>query len=283
MASSKSKVSTQFLLPGKWLSGGIAWAYLSALVIVPLAVLGLAFVQISPAEMVDTLQSPRVLVAFKLTVLISVIAALVNLVFGLIIAWVLVRYEFWGKSVVNLIIDLPFALPTSVAGIALTAAFSPNAFLGETLANWGIKVAYHPLGIGIALVFVGIPFVVRYVSPVLEEFDNEMEQAAHLLGAKSFQIITKIIFPTIFPAAMAGFTAAFARGLGEYGSIIFISGNLPMKTEVVSTVIVTKLEQFDYNGAVVIAVAMLLISFAVFGASSALQFWHLKRIGSDNG
>ena len=248
----------------------------------PLALLLITFFQIPMDIIRETLNDVRLWAALKVTVTTAFCAALVNLVFGTLIAWIQARYTYIGKSIVTMLIDIPFALPTSVAGIALTAAFSHKSGIGKWLHSFGIDINYTPLGITIALIFIGIPFVIRQVEPILEEIGTEMEQAAQMLGATPFQITTKIILPNIIPAAIAGFTAAFARGLGEYGSVIFISGNMPMKTEVVSLIIVSKLEQFNYAGATIISVVMLSISLVFLLISNGIQFLQKKKYGLIN-
>jgi len=220
-----------------------------------------------------------VLASLRLSFGASFLAAVINAVFGLVVAWVLVRYRFPGRRLIDALIDLPFALPTAVAGIALSAIYATNGWLGEPLASLGIRVAFTPLGVLIALVFVGLPFVVRTVQPVLEDLEHELEEAAKSLGASSWQTFARVIFPTLLPALMTGFTLAFARGLGEYGSVIFIAGNMPMVSEITPLIIVTKLEQFDYAGATAVAVIMLLGSFALLFAVNALQWWMRRRRG----
>jgi sulfate/thiosulfate transport system permease protein len=261
------------VLPGFGLSMGYTLIYLSLIILIPIAVLFLKATTISLAEFWETVTESRVVASYKLTIYTSFIAAFVNAIFGTLIAWVLVRYEFYGKRIVDALVDLPFALPTAVAGIALTTIYAPNGWIGQYFESIGIKVAYTPLGIMIALTFIGLPFVVRSVQPVLQDLDQQYEEAAATLGANSLQIFVKIIFPAIFPAILTGFALAFARALGEYGSVVFISGNMPMKTEIVPLLIITKLEQFNYAGAAAIAVVMLLFSFILL---FLINFWQWK-------
>ena len=261
------------VLPGFGLSMGYTLIYLSLIILIPIAVLFLKATTISLAEFWETVTDERVVASYKLTIYTSFIAAFVNAIFGTLIAWVLVRYEFYGKRIIDALVDLPFALPTAVAGIALTTIYAPNGWIGQYFESLGIKVAYTPLGIMIALTFIGLPFVVRSVQPVLQDLDQQYEEAAATLGANSLQIFVKIIFPAIFPAILTGFALAFARALGEYGSVVFISGNMPMKTEIVPLLIITKLEQFNYAGAAAIAVVMLVFSFILL---FLINFWQWK-------
>jgi sulfate transport system permease protein len=261
------------VLPGFGLSMGYTLIYLSLIILIPIAVLFLKATTISLAEFWETVTDERVVASYKLTIYTSFIAAFVNAIFGTLIAWVLVRYEFYGKRIIDALVDLPFALPTAVAGIALTTIYAPNGWIGQYFESIGIKVAYTPLGIMIALTFIGLPFVVRSVQPVLQDLDQQYEEAAATLGANSLQIFVKIIFPAIFPAILTGFALAFARALGEYGSVVFISGNMPMKTEIVPLLIITKLEQFNYAGAAAIAVVMLVFSFVLL---FLINFWQWK-------
>jgi sulfate transport system permease protein len=220
---------------------------------------------------------PRVVASYRLSFGASFLAALINAVFGLLVAWVLVRYRFPGKRLVDAMVDLPFALPTAVAGIALTAVYAGNGLIGQHLEKWGIKVAFTPLGVLVALTFIGLPFVVRTVQPVLEDMDAEIEEAAASLGANRWQTIRRVILPTLMPALLTGFTLAFARAVGEYGSVIFISGNMPMRTEIAPLLIVTKLEQYDYTGATAVAVVLLVVSFALLLMINLLQWWTRRR------
>ncbi|MBY0148149.1 sulfate ABC transporter permease subunit CysT [Neobacillus niacini] len=261
------------VLPGFGLSMGYTLIYLSLIILIPIAVLFLKASTISLAEFWDTVTEARVVASYKLTIYTSFIAAFVNAIFGTLIAWVLVRYDFYGKRIIDALVDLPFALPTAVAGIALTTIYAPNGWIGQYFESIGIKVAYTPLGIMIALTFIGLPFVVRSVQPVLQDLDQQYEEAAATLGANPLQIFAKIIFPAIFPATLTGFALAFARALGEYGSVVFISGNMPMKTEIVPLLIITKLEQFNYAGAAAIAVVMLVFSFVLL---FLINFWQWK-------
>jgi sulfate/thiosulfate transport system permease protein len=261
------------VLPGFGLSMGYTLIYLSLIILIPIAVLFLKASTISFTEFWETVTDDRVVASYKLTTYTSFIAAIVNAIFGTLIAWVLVRYEFYGKRIIDALVDLPFALPTAVAGIALTTIYAPNGWIGQYFESIGIKVAYTPLGIMIALTFIGLPFVVRSVQPVLQDLDQQYEEAAATLGANSLQIFFKIIFPAIFPAILTGFALAFARALGEYGSVVFIAGNMPMKTEIVPLLIITKLEQFNYAGAAAIAVVMLVFSFVLL---FLINFWQWK-------
>jgi sulfate/thiosulfate transport system permease protein len=261
------------VLPGFGLSMGYTLIYLSLIVLIPVAVLFLKTTTVTFAEFWQTVTDVRVVASFKLTFFTSFVAAVVNAVFGTLIAWVLVKYEFFGKRLIDALVDLPFALPTAVAGIALTTIYAPNGWIGQYFEPLGIKIAFTQLGIIIALTFIGLPFVVRSVQPVLQDFDSQYEEAATTLGANSLQIFVKIIFPAIFPALLTGFALAFARALGEYGSVVFISGNMPMKTEIVPLLIITKLEQYDYAGAAAIASVMLLFSFLIL---FVINFWQWK-------
>ena len=223
--------------------------------------------------------APRVLASLRLSFGAALFAAAVNAVFGLIIAWVLVRYLFAGKRLIDAMVDLPFALPTAVAGIALTALYAPNGWLGSLLQPLGIQVAFKPLGVVVALIFIGLPFVVRSLQPVLEELDKDVEQAAATLGATEWQTFTRVIMPALWPSLLTGFALAFARAVGEYGSVIFIAGNMPMRSEIAPLLIVTKLEQYDYSGATAIAVVMLVLSFTLMLGINALQGWAVSRNG----
>ena len=251
------------ILPGFWPSFGYTVLYLSLIVLIPLSAVFLKSVSSSWAHFWKAVTSPDVLASYRLSFGASLVAALINVVFGFLVAWVLVRYEFPGKALVDALVDLPFALPTAVAGIALTSLYAENGWLGRYLAPLGIKVAFTPLGVIVALTFIGLPFVVRSVQPVLADADQELEEAAASLGASRWQVFSRVIFPLVRPALLTGFALAFARALGEYGSVIFISGNLPMQTEITPLLIVTKLEQYDYAGATAIAVVMLVASFVL--------------------
>ncbi len=275
----KNRQPKQFELPGKRLTGFFSISYLSLVILLPIAMLVLFARHITLAETISVLSDPRTVHAFKLTIITAAIAAGINLVMGVIIAWVMVHEKFRGKGILDILIDIPFALPTSVAGIILTTLFSAQTIIGRTLTHWGFTINYTAVGITIAMIFVGIPFVVRHVEPVLENIDTELSQAARLLGASQFQTFFRVIFPNIIPAAISGFSAALARGLGEYGSVIFISGNIPLKTEVVSQLIMSKLEEYNHNGATIIALAILVLSFVFLLAGNGLSRWHRNRIG----
>lgn len=249
--------------PGFGLSMGLSVTYLSLVVLIPLSFLFLQALTLSFSDIWGIVTSPRVLAAYKLSFGAAGIAAFVNVILGLLLAWTLVRYQFWGRKLLDSLIDLPFALPTAVAGIALTTLYSSEGWLGKGLEVIGIKVAFTPLGIVFALIFIGFPFVVRTLQPVIEEVDKEIEEAAQTLGATKIKTFTYVIFPQLIPALLTGFTLAFARALGEYGSVVFISGNMPMKTEIAPLLIMTKLEQFDYAGATAIAAVMLIFSFLI--------------------
>jgi sulfate transport system permease protein len=259
------------VLPGFGLTLGFTLTYLSLLVILPLGALVLKTTELHWGEFVHAVTGPRALAAYKLSFGGSLIAALVNVVFGLLVAWVLTRYRFPGKSLVDALVDIPFALPTAVAGIALTAIYAENGTLGRYLVPHGIEVAFAPLGVIVALIFVGLPFVVRTVQPVLLDLDPAIEEAAAVLGAGRLRTFARVILPTVLPALLTGFALSFARALGEYGSVVFISGNMPLRTEIVPLLIVTKLEQYDYTGATAIAVVMLASSFLILLGINALE------------
>lgn len=261
------------ILPGFNLSLGFTIFYLSLIVLIPLSAAFIKTTELSLPEFWDVITAPRVVASYKLTFGASLIGALINAVFGLLTAWVLVRYQFPGKKLIDAIVDLPFALPTAVAGIALTAVYSSNGWIGSWLEPLGIKVAFTPIGVIVALTFIGLPFVVRTVQPVLEDLEAETEEAAASLGANRLQTFFKIIFPAIAPALLTGFALAFARAIGEYGSVIFIAGNMPMVSEITPLIIITKLEQYDYAGATAVAVVMLVISFLLLFAINGLQWW----------
>ncbi|MEK5077792.1 sulfate ABC transporter permease subunit CysT [Solibacillus sp. FSL W7-1436] len=265
------------VLPGFGLSMGITTFYISLVILVPLSMIFIESSKLGWTEFWQIVTSKRMLHAYKISFLTALGAAVLNAIFGFIIAWVLVRYTFPGKRIIDGLIDLPFALPTAVAGIALTTLYAQDGWFGQFFASFGIKIAFTPLGIMIALVFIGLPFVVRMVQPVLENMEHEVEEAANSLGATKRQTFIKVIFPEVLPAVLAGFSLAFARGLGEYGSVVFIAGNLPMKTEIVPLMIMTKLEQFDYAGATAIAVVMLMISFICLIIINLLQKWSRKH------
>ncbi|CAB3925612.1 sulfate ABC transporter permease subunit CysT [Achromobacter anxifer] len=266
------------VLPGFGISMGYAVLYLSVLVLIPLAALPIKSAGLGWQGFWEAVTAPRVLASYKLTFGASLIAALVNLVFGTVVAWVLVRYRFPGKKILDALVDLPFALPTAVAGIALTSLYSQKGWLGGPLADWfGWKVAFTPLGIVIALIFIGVPFVVRTVQPVLEDVEREIEEAAASLGANRWQTIRRVLLPIIMPALMTGFALAFARAVGEYGSVVFIAGNMPMVSEITPLLIIAKLEAFDYAGAAAIATVMLVLSFALLLVINLLQGWQARR------
>ena len=265
------------VLPGFNLALGFTIFYLSLIVLIPLSAAFIKTFTLTWEAFWTTVTAPRVLASYWLTLRTSLLAALINAVFGLLVAWVLVRYKFPGKRVIDALVDLPFALPTAVAGIALTAVYAPNGWLGKPLAELGVKVAFTPLGILVALTFIGLPFVVRTVQPVLEDLEKELEEAAQSLGASQWQTFQRVIFPTVLPAVVTGFTLAFARALGEYGSVIFIAGNMPMISEITPLIIITKLEQYDYAGATAVAVVMLGASFLLLLAINTLQWWSRKQ------
>jgi sulfate transport system permease protein len=273
------KFKQSSVLPGFNLSLGYSVLYLSLIVLLPLAALISKAMGLDWATFWATVSEPRVVATYKVTFGASLIAALINLFVGLLIAWVLVRYRFFGKRFIDALVDLPFALPTAVAGIALATLYAPNGVLGEPLEKLGIKIAFTPAGIVLALTFITLPFVVRTVQPVLEDMEKELEEAASSLGATRWQIFCKVILPTIFPALLTGFTLAFARAIGEFGSVIFIAGNMPFKSEITPLMIISKLEQYDYLGATAIAVVMLAVSFALLMLINGLQWWMAKRLG----
>lgn len=266
------------VLPGFGLSMGFTVVYLSLLVLLPLVVLPLKSASLGWEGFWRVVTTPQALYSYQLTFGAALIAALVNLVFGMVVAWVLVRYQFPGKKILDAMVDLPFALPTAVAGIALTALYTKTGWLGAPLENWfGLKVAFSPIGIVVALVFIGIPFVVRTVQPVLEDIEREIEEAAASLGANRWETVRRVLLPTIVPALLTGFALAFARAIGEYGSVVFIAGNRPMVTEITPLLIMSKLEQFDYVGAAAIATVMLAISFVLLLFINLLQGWQARR------
>jgi sulfate/thiosulfate transport system permease protein len=261
------------ILPGFGMTLGFTVSYLCLIVLIPLSATFLKAATLTWPRFWHVISDPRALASYRITFGASLIAAAINLVFGLLVAWVLVRYRFPGRRLVDSLVDLPFALPTAVAGIALTAIYSSHGWVGRYLELIGVKAAYTPLGVVIALTFIGLPFVVRTVQPVLEDLDRDMEEAAASLGANRFQVFTKVILPAIWPAALTGFTMAFARAVGEYGSVVFISGNMPMRTEITPLLIITKLDQYDYAGATAIAVVMLVVSFVLLLAINLMQRW----------
>lgn len=265
------------VLPGFGLTLGFAVLYLSLIVLIPLSATFLKTAQLTWAGFWTAVTAPRVLASYRLSFGVSFLAALVNLACGLLVAWVLVRYQFAGKRLMDALVDLPFALPTAVAGIALTAIYSTHGWVGRPLEALGIKVAFTPLGVFVALTFIGLPFVVRTVQPVLEDFDKELEEAAASLGADRWQTFRRVILPPLWPPLLTGFAMAFARAVGEYGSVVFISGNMPMRTEITPLLIITKLEQYDYAGATAIAVVMLLVSFGLLLGINLVQWWSNRR------
>jgi sulfate/thiosulfate transport system permease protein len=268
------------VLPGFGLSLGITIVYLSLIVLIPLAAAFIKTASLTWPAFWAIVTAPRVLASYRLTFGASLAAALVNVVFGFIVAWVLVRYRFPGRTIVDALVDLPFALPTAVAGIALTGLFAANGWFGSLLAPLGIKVAFTPLGVFVALTFIGLPFVVRTVQPVLESLPRELEEAAITLGASRFDTFRRVVLPVALPSLITGFALAFARAIGEYGSVIFIAGNMPMVSEITPLLIITKLEQYDYTGATAIAVVMLVVSFVLLLAINLLQAWTRKRQGA---
>ena len=257
---------------------GFTVFYLCLIVIIPLMTLPAKAATMSWDKLWSVITDPMVVASYRLSVGASLIAASINAVFGLVVAWVLVRYSFPGKRLIDSLVDLPFALPTAVAGITLTAIYAPNGWLGAPLARHGIDVAFTPLGVTIALVFIGLPFVVRTLQPVIDDLDAQLEEAATSLGASRWMVIRHIILPYLYPAWLTGFALAFARSLGEYGSVVFISGNMPMRTEIVPLLIITKLEQYDYAGATAIALVMLLASFVLLLGINGLQHWAGRRL-----
>jgi sulfate transport system permease protein len=268
------------VLPGFGLAFGYTILYLSLIVLIPLSATFFKTFTLTWAAFWGTVTAPRVLASLRLTFGASLVAALVNSVFGLLVAWVLVRYRFPGRRIIDALVDLPFALPTAVAGIALTAVYAANGWIGRIIEPVGIKVAFTPLGVIVALTFIGLPFVVRTIQPVLEDLEPELEEAAATLGADRWQTFRRIIFPAIWPALLTGFTLAVARAVGEYGSVIFIAGNVPMVSEITPLLIITKLEQYDYAGATAIAVVMLVISFALLLLINLLQWWAGRRLAN---
>jgi sulfate transport system permease protein len=276
MPFSRALLRRHTVLPGFDLAFGFALLYVCLLVLVPLSAAFLKTATLSWEAFVAATMSPRVVASYRLTFGASLAAALVNAVFGLLVAWVLVRYRFPGRRLVDALVDLPFALPTAVAGIALTAIYAGNGAIGQWLP---FKVAFTPVGVFVALVFIGLPFVVRTVQPVLEDVNREFEEAAATLGATRWQTATQVVLPIVMPALLTGFALAFARALGEYGSVIFIAGNMPMVSEITPLIIITKLEQYDYAGATAVAVVMLTVSFVLLLVINALQAWARKRQG----
>ncbi|CCB63952.1 MULTISPECIES: sulfate ABC transporter permease subunit CysT [unclassified Hyphomicrobium] len=274
-----ASASRKRVLPGFGLSLGFTLAYLSLIVLIPLSAVFFKTATMSWGEFWSAVAAPRVVASYKLTFGASLLAALINAVFGLLLAWGLTRYTFPGRKIVDALIDLPFALPTAVAGIALTAIYAKNGWIGSLLEPLGIKVAFTPLGVLVALTFIGLPFVVRTVQPVLEDLETEFEEAAASLGANRWQAFQRVVFPALLPALLTGFALAFARAVGEYGSVIFIAGNIPMVSEITPLIIITKLEQFDYRGATAVASVMLVFSFILLLIVNGLQAWTSRRTG----
>jgi sulfate transport system permease protein len=267
------------VIPGFGLSLGFAAFYASLIVLIPLAALFAKAFTLTWAQFWETVLHPQALASYRLSLGAALIGACINLVFGFIVAWVLVRYHFFGKRIVDALVDLPFALPTAVAGIALTTLYAPQGWIGQWLTPFNIQVAYAPLGIVVALTFIGLPFVVRTVQPVLQELEKEIEEAAASLGASRWHTFRRILLPALLPALLTGFALSFARAVGEYGSVVFISGNMPFKTEITPLLIVTKLEQYNYAGAAALAVVLLMFSFILLLLINLLQHWSSKRAG----
>jgi sulfate transport system permease protein len=266
-------------LPGFGPTMGYTIVYLSLIVLIPLAMLVVKTAELSPGELWALATSKRALASYQVTFGASLVAALVNSALGTVVAWALIRYEFPGRSLLDAIVDVPFALPTAVSGLALTAVLAPNGWIGRFLAPLGIKAVFTPLGITLALVFIGLPFVVRTVQPVLEELEPEVEEAAAVLGATRWQVLGRVVLPTLTPALLTGFALSFARAIGEYGSVVFISGNKQFETEITPLLIMTRLEQFDYAGATALALVMLIVSFAMLLAINGLGAWARRRAG----
>ncbi len=267
------------VIPGFGMALGLTVTALSLVVLIPLAALALRAASIGPAGFFAIAADPRTLAALHLSFGAALIAALVNTVFGLLLAWVLVRYRFPGRRFIDAAVDLPFALPTAVAGIALATIYAPNGWIGSIAAGLGFKIAFTPLGVVLALIFIGLPFVVRTVQPVLEESSRDIEEVSALLGASRLRTVFQVVLPQVYPALLTGFTLAFARGVGEYGSVIFIAGNIPMLSEIAPLLIVIKLEEFDYAGATVVAFLMLAISFALLFILNMVQAWSRRKLG----
>ena len=268
------------VLPGFRITLGFTIAYLAVIVLIPLTGLPVRTASMGWEAFWTTVTDPRVVASYKLTLGTAFFAACINAVFGLLAAWVLVRYSFPGRRIVDALVDLPFALPTAVAGITLTTLYAPRGLLGAPLEQLGIKVAFTPIGIVVALVFIGLPFVIRTLEPVIEDLSAEIEEAATSLGASRWQVLRRVTLPYLYPAWLTGFALAFARAIGEYGSVVFISGNMPMKTEISALLIITKLEQYDYAGATAIALVMLFLSFVLLLIINALQGWSARRVAS---
>jgi sulfate/thiosulfate transport system permease protein len=282
LAGSLATRTPKRVLPGFNITLGFTLFYLSVIVLIPLSALFFKTFTLTWTQFASAVSSPRVVASYQLTFGASFLAALVNAVFGLLVAWVLVRYQFLGKKLIDALVDLPFALPTAVAGISLTALLASNGWVGSLLEPYGISLAFNRNGVVIALIFIGLPFVVRTVQPVLEDAEKELEEAAACLGASRWQTFRHVIFPTIAPALLTGFAMAFARAIGEYGSVIFIAGNMPMVSEITPLIIIGKLEQYDYAGATAVAVVMLGFSFVMLLVINALQAWQRKRSGASS-
>ena len=266
------------VVPGFGITMGFTLTYLSLIVLIPLGFLFLKSAKMSLQEIWGVVSSMRVLASFRLSLLTSLVAASINCVFGFLVAWVLGRYEVPGKKIIDALVDLPFALPTAVAGIALTTIYCRSGWIGRLSEPLGIKIAFTPIGIIVALTFIGLPFVVRTVQPVLQEFTGEAEEASASLGANRWQTFSKVTFPVVYPALLTGFAMAFARAVGEYGSVVFISGNMPLKTEIPALLIITKLEQYDVLGATTIAVMMLLVSFTILLSINIIQWRLIQKL-----
>lgn len=268
------------VIPGFGLTLGFTVAALTLIVLIPLAALVLKAASIGPLQFWGIATDPRTVAALRLSFGAAAIAALINAVFGLLLAWVLVRYRFPGRKLIDAAVDLPFALPTAVAGIAMASVYAPTGWIGSIAKDFGIKIAFTPLGVVLALIFIGLPFVVRTVQPILEEAEREIEEASALLGASRLRTIFHVVLPQTYPALLTGTALAFARGVGEYGSIIFIAGNIPMVSEIAPLLIIIKLEEFDYEGATVVATVMLVISFALLAVINQFQSWSRRRLGN---
>jgi sulfate/thiosulfate transport system permease protein len=278
--SRAATIRRRTVLPGFRLTLAFTLAYLAVIVILPLSGLPIRTAGMGWTAFWDTVTDPRVVASYRLTLVTAFFAACVNAVFGLLAAWVLVRYPFPGRRIVDALVDLPFALPTAVAGITLTTLYAPTGWLGAPLRDMGITVVFTPLGIVVSLVFIGLPFVIRTLEPVIEDLSADIEEAATSLGADRWQVIRRVILPYLYPAWLTGFALAFARAIGEYGSVVFISGNMPMKTEISALLIITKLEQYDYEGATAIALVMLALSFVLLLAINGLQGWSARRVAA---
>ncbi len=270
------------VLPGFEITLGFTIAYLSLIVLIPLSALVFKTLNLSWEQFWQAVTAPRVVASYKLTIGASFLAACINAFFGLLLAWVLVRYQFFGKKIVDALVDLPFALPTAVAGISLTALLAGNGWIGQYLEPLGIQLAFNRNGVLIALIFIGLPFVVRTVQPILEDIEKELEEAATCLGATRWQTFSRVIFPTLAPALLTGFAMAFARAIGEYGSVIFIAGNMPMVSEITPLIIISKLEQYDYAGATAVALVMLCAAFVMLLLINGLQAWQRARSGASS-